>query len=262
MKLLLKIAFDGSDFHGFQAQPGKRTVQGVLTETFSSFFGEKMMVTGCSRTDAGVHAECFAVTLEPEKHRADWLKIPCAKFHRAANNVLPGDISVRGAFMIEDDGFHPRYSVVKKEYVYRIDDSVSPSPFLRGRAFHSPHPITDEALSSMAEAAAYFVGPHDFTSFMASGSKITDARRDVYSASVERRDGLVEFKVSANGFLYNMVRIMAGTLLDAAEGRILPSDVGNIIAARDRSRAGATLPPDGLYLHDVTYPFPVEWLAE
>ena len=130
MKLLLKIAFDGRNFHGFQAQPGKRTVQGLLTETLSSLFGERMNVTGCSRTDAGVHAECFVVAVEPAQTRRDWLKIPAEKFHRAANNVLPGDISVRGAFIISDDSFHPRYSVVKKEYVYRIDDSATPSPFL------------------------------------------------------------------------------------------------------------------------------------
>ncbi len=262
MKLLLKIAFDGRDFHGFQTQPGKRTVQGLLTETFSSLLGEKMNVTGCSRTDAGVHAEYFAVTLEPEAQRSDWLRIPAEKFHRAANNVLPGDISVRGAFIINDDSFHPRYSVVKKEYVYRFDDSVTPSPFLYGRVYRAAHPITDEALSGMSDAASRFVGAHDFTSFMASGSKITDARREVYSASVARRGGPVEFAVCANGFLYNMVRIMAGTLLDVAEGRIDPSDVDGIIAARDRSRAGATLPPDGLYLRAVTYPFKVEWLAD
>ena len=262
MKLLLKIAFDGRNFHGFQAQPGKRTVQGVLTETASALFGEKMNVTGCSRTDAGVHAECFVVAVEPAEARSEWLKIPVEKFHRAANNVLPGDISVRGAFIVSDDSFHPRYSVVKKEYVYRIDDSVTPSPFLFGRVFRAAHPITDGAFERMSAAAARFVGLHDFTSFMASGSKITDARREVYSASVERREGLIEFKVSANGFLYNMVRIMAGTLTGVAEGRIDPEDVDGIIASRDRSRAGATLPPDGLYLHDVTYPFDIGWLAQ
>lgn len=262
MKLLLKVAFDGGKFHGFQFQPGWRTVQGVLTDTFSSLFGERMNVTGCSRTDAGVHAECFAVTIEPEARRSDWLRIPAEKFHRAANNVLPGDISVRGAFIIEDDGFHPRYSIVKKEYVYRFDDSVTPSPFLFGRVYRTARPITDEALSRMSDAAARFAGLHDFTSFMASGSKITDARREVFSAFVVRNGGLIEFFVCADGFLYNMVRIMAGTLLDAAEGRIDPADVDGIIEARDRSRAGATLAPDGLYLHDVTYPFPIDWLAD
>ena len=264
MKLLLKIAFDGRDFHGFQAQAAHRTVQGVLTERLSTLFGEKMNVTGCSRSDAGVHAEGFVVSVEPSsEHGDDWLKIPASKFHRAANNIFPDDLSVFGAFIIRDEGFHPRYSVVSKEYVYRISDSIAPSPFLRGRAFGYGRPLPDEALRDMNDAAAAFVGEHDFTSFMASGSKITDCTRKVFSAGVERdAAGLVAFSVSANGFLYNMVRIMAGTLIDVAEGRRSAQDVGAIIDSCDRSAAGATLPPDGLYLREVTYPFPIEWEAD
>ncbi len=263
MKLLLKIAFDGAAFHGFQAQPSHRTVQGTLTEAASSLFGEKMNITGCSRTDAGVHAEGFVVTAEPADARDGWLKIPVSKIHRAANNVLPRDISVLGAFMIDDDDFHPRYSVVGKEYVYRISDSIVPSPFNAGRIYEYGKELTDRATATMNDAAARFAGEHDFTSFMATGSKITDCRRNVFSAGVARRDdGVIEFSVCANGFLYNMVRIMAGTLIDAAEGRILPDDVDGIIDSRDRSRAGATLPPDGLYLKRVVYPFNIEWQAD
>ena len=262
MKLLLKVAFDGASFHGFQAQPSDRTVQGVLTETFSSLFGEKMNVTGCSRTDSGVHAEFFALTVEPEAAREGWLKIPPEKFHRAANDVLPGDISVLGAFIVNDDGFHPRYSVVSKEYVYRIEDAAAPSPFLRGRVYHTRRPLADADVTRMNEAAKGFVGRHDFSSFMAAGSKITDPVREVYTAEVARRGGLVEFTVSANGFLYNMVRIMAGTLIDVAEGRLSPSDIPAVIERHDRAAAGATLPPDGLYLHGVKYPFEPVWLAE
>ena len=264
MKLLLKIAFDGAGFHGFQTQPSTRTVQGTLTEVMSSLFGEKMNVTGCSRTDAGVHAEGVVVAVEPASgDTKDFLKIPVSKFHRAANNVLPRDISVLGAFISDDEGFHPRYSVVSKEYVYRISDGVSPSPFLAGRVFEYGRALSDVALGTMNGAAARFVGKHDFTAFMAAGSKITDAVRTVFSAGVKRRDdGLVEFSVSADGFLYNMVRIMAGTLIDAAEGRIAPSDVDTVISSRDRSGAGATLLPDGLYLKNVTYPFEIAWQAD
>ena len=263
MKLLLKIAFDGSGFHGFQAQPSQRTVQGVLTDTMSALFGEKMNVTGCSRTDAGVHAEGFVAAVEPAKGGADWLKIPVSKFHRAANNVLPRDISVLGAFISDDGEFHPRYSVVSKEYVYRISDCVTPSPFLAGRAYEYGKRLTDEALLVMNDAASHFTGKHDFTSFMAAGSKITDAVRTVFSAGVKRRgDGIVEFSVSADGFLYNMVRIMAGTLIDAAEGRLSPGGTDGVISSRDRSLAGATLPPDGLYLRRVTYPFEIDWQAD
>ncbi len=264
MKLLLKIAFDGKDFHGFQSQPGLRTVQGVLTEYISALTGEKMNITGCSRTDAGVHAEGFVVSVEPSSgDRPDWLKIPAPKFHRAANNVLPGDISVLGAFIMNDGSFHPRYSVVKKEYVYRISDRVTPSPFLRGRAFEYGKPVTDDALNKMNVAAGGYVGKRDFTSFMASGSKITDAVREVFSANAKRDpEGLIVFSVSADGFLYNMVRIMAGTLIDVAEGRLAPEDVVRIIDSRDRSTAGATLPPDGLYLKSVEYPVKIDWQAD
>ncbi len=264
MKLLLKIAFDGAGFHGFQAQPSQRTVQGVLTDTMSSLFGEKMNMTGCSRTDAGVHAEGFAVAAEPASGGGgDWLRIPVSKFHRAANNVLPRDISVLGAFIVDDGEFHPRYSVVSKEYVYRISDAVTPSPFLAGRVYEYGKPISDDALGVMNDAAAHFTGKHDFTAFMVAGSKITDAVRTVFSAGVKRRaDGIVEFTVSADGFLYNMVRIMAGTLIDAAEGRLFPEDIDGVISSRDRSRAGATLVPDGLYLKKVTYPFEIDWQAD
>lgn len=262
MKLLLKTAFDGKDFHGSQAQPGLRTVQGVLTETFSSLLGSPVNVTGCSRTDAGVHAEEYVVSVEPRDSSGDWLKIPPEKFYLAANNVLPGDISVSGAFIVDDDSFHPRYSVVGKEYVYRIYDSPVPSPFLKGRAYGYGRRISEKSVSDMDEAAKQFAGKHDFTSFMASGSKITDAVREVFSASVARRGDLVEFSVYADGFLYNMVRIMAGTLIDVASGRTKCEDISGIIEARDRSRAGATLPPEGLYLKKVIYPFQITWLAD
>ena len=262
MKLLLKIAFDGADFHGYQTQPAFRTVQGVLTEKLASVFGGPVSVTGCSRTDAGVHAEGFVVSVESPQG-GEWLRIPAGKVHRAANDVLPRDISVLGAFIVRDEGFHPRYSVVKKEYVYRIYDGVSPSPFLRGRVYDNRRRIPDASLSLMDEAAKDFIGEHDFTSFMAAGSKITDAAREVFASSVRRvSPDTVEFTVSANGFLYNMVRIMAGTLLDVAEGRRLPSEIPRIIDTRDRSLAGATLPPDGLYLKEVTYPFEIDWQAD
>ena len=263
MKLVLKIAFDGAGFHGSQAQPSHRTVQGVLTETLSDLIGTKVNVTGCSRTDAGVHAEGYVVCVEPAVEAAGWLKIPTSKFHLAANNVLPGDISVLGAFITEDESFHPRYSVVQKKYVYRISDSITRSPFLRGRAYEYGRALSDEIIKKMNDASKSFIGRHDFTSFMASGSKITDAHREVFSAGVERAGaGLVEFSVSADGFLYNMVRIMAGTLIDVAAERVGAEDIPEIIKRCDRSLAGATLPPDGLYLCEVTYPFRIEWLAE
>ncbi|MBQ7669214.1 MAG: tRNA pseudouridine(38-40) synthase TruA [Clostridia bacterium] len=262
MKLLLKLAFDGKDFHGSQAQPGLRTVQGVLTESLSGLIGRPVNVTGCSRTDSGVHAEGYVVSVTPRTEEDGWLKIPAEKFHLAANNVLPGDISVTGAFIVNDDDFHPRYSVVGKKYVYRIYDSPVPSPFLRGRVYEYGKKISDDSIVKMDEAAKRFEGRHDFTSFMASGSKITDATREVFSASVARCGDVVEFTVFADGFLYNMVRIMSGTLLDVAKGKTTARDIPEIISVRDRAAAGETLPPEGLYLKEVIYPIKIDWLAE
>ncbi|MBR6917827.1 MAG: tRNA pseudouridine(38-40) synthase TruA [Clostridia bacterium] len=263
MKLLLKIAYDGRAFHGFQTQPSHRTVQETLTETLSELFGEKMLVTGCSRTDAGVHAKGFVVSVEPADRRSDWLKIPAEKVHRAANNTLPCDISVLGAFKVYDDSFHPRYSVVGKKYVYKIRDSITPSPFTRGLVTEYGKALTEGGVKLMNDAASRFVGRHDFSSFMAAGSKITDPVREVFSASVAREErDVVSFAVSADGFLYNMVRIMAGTLIDVAEGRLSPDGIKDVMEARDRAAAGATAPPDGLYLEEVTYPFDIEWAAD
>ena len=260
MKLLLKVAYDGTEFHGFQYQPSKRTVQGVLTESFSSLFGFPVAVTGCSRTDSGVHALGFCLTVS--SNEGNVLKIPTAKFHKAANNILPPDVSVLGAAQVPDS-FHPRYDSAGKEYVYKIYDSITPSPFMAGRAMYAPRPMTEKQLELMNEAAQYFVGTHDFTSFMAAGSKIVDAVRTVKEAYVKRsEDNLVSFTVSADGFLYNMVRIMAGTLFDTACGRFSPSDIPKIIESADRARAGNTAAACGLYLNRVFYPAEINWQAD
>lgn len=257
--------FDGEKFSGFQAQPGLRTVQGELTEKLSRLFAFPVMVTGCSRTDSGVHALGFCVTVHPKDEATageSWCKIPVEKIARAANNIMPRDISVAGAFKVTDD-FHPRYSVVRKEYIYKMWDAPVMSPFMRGRALHLRHKITDEGLLRMKSAAERFVGKHDFASFMAAGSKITDTVRRVYSADVYRdSEGLICFSISADGFLYNMVRIMTGTLIDAAYGKISAEEITGIISLKDRAAAGETVPPDGLYLSRVFYPFDVDWRAE
>lgn len=262
MKLLIKTAYNGADFSGFQFQPDKRTVQGVLTEVFSALYGFEVAVTGCSRTDSGVHALGFCCALSDRYGAGDIMKIPVSKVHRAANNLLPCDISIIGAACVDDD-FHPRYNAAGKEYSYKMYDSLAPSPFLAKRALHLPHPSTDEQIDSMNNAAQYFVGTHNFASFMAQGSKITDPVRTVHYARVSRDEtGHISFTVCADGFLYNMVRIMTGTLLDVAEGRKTAQDVPCIIKAKDRALAGATVPPDGLYLNRVLYREHIEFLAD
>lgn len=253
MKLVLRIAYDGSAYSGYQFQPNKPSVQKALTDAMIDCFGFPCTVTGCSRTDAGVHALGFCVAVEPVSHTDDnWIKIPIGKVHRALRRFLPEDISVNGEAVADDD-FHPRYSAVSKEYVYRMYDSPYDNPFLRERAWHLKHQLSDQAIEKMNAAGVYFLGEHDFTSFMAAGSKITDARRTIYSLGVSRNEGIIEMKVSANGFLYNMVRIITGTLVDAAEGTIDFDSIPQIIEKKDRAAAGKTAPPYGLYLNKVAY---------
>ena len=255
MKLLLKVMYDGSSFAGYQAQPGVRTVQGVLTEAVSATLGFPCTVTGCSRTDAGVHALGFCCAVEPRDENlrsTEWMRIPVGRFHRALANHLPEDISVCAEAEVMDD-FHARYNVISKEYVYRMYDTAGTDPFMRQRAWHLKRQITDEGISRMRSAAEHIVGRHDFTSFMASGSKITDATRTVYSLSVERVGGAIELRISADGFLYNMVRILTGTLIEVGRGKRVPEDVKEIINAQDRGAAGFTAPAQGLFLVEVDY---------
>lgn len=262
MKLLLKIMYDGQGYSGYQAQPTLPSVQTALTAAISECFGFRCTVTGCSRTDAGVHALGFCAAVEPYgEHEDDWLKIPVGKVHRALSRFLPADISVCGEATVEGD-FHPRYSVKSKKYIYRMYDLLYDDPFLRGRAWQLKHPLTDEGIARMNEAAKYLVGKHDFTSFMASGSKITDAVRTIYSLEVERKGEIVELSVSADGFLYNMVRIITGTLVDCAAHTFEPYDIEKILSACDRTKAGKTAPPDGLYLAEVEYDRPIQWIIQ
>lgn len=254
MKLLLKISYIGTNYQGFQCQKSGLAVQNIMTDAAEKVFGFPCNITGCSRTDAGVHALGFCLTVEPREDRGeDWCTVPTGKVHRAFAPHLPQDIAVLGAAKMEGD-FHARYSARGKEYIYKIWDGAADDPFVAGRSCRRRIPVTAEGEQRMCQAAKAFVGEHDFAAFMASGSKITDCVRTVYDARVERNaDGMLKFTVSANGFLYNMVRIMAGTLLECAVGKIEPDDIENIIKARKRENAGFTAPPEGLYLNRVFY---------
>ena len=228
MKLLLRLKFLGTDFCGWQYQPNARTVQGTLTAAAREVFGTDCRITGCSRTDSGVHANDFAATLELPF--AD-CPIPCARIPAAFAMRLPPDVSVTAASPVADD-FHPRYTVLTKEYVYQILVSPVPDPFLYGRVWHYPKKLLPDAAARMNAVAAELVGRQDFASFMAAGSKITDTVRTVSDCRVQRAGDLIILTIAADGFLYNMVRI---------------------IDAKDRAAAGATAPPEGLYLNRVTY---------
>lgn len=251
MKLKLTLCYDGKKYCGWQAQKNGRSVQETVTSAASSLYGCPCLITGASRTDSGVHAKNYVCTLESADGDDISERIPADAVPHAMNARLPEDIAVIGAETVSDD-FHARYSVRSKTYEYIFYDSAVRSPFLSGRAYQIP-PLSDEAVRAMNEAAGVMCGERDFASFMAAGSKIQDTVRNVYSAKVERRGDVVVFTVSADGFLYNMVRIMAGTLFFVARGKLTADDIDGIIESRDRSRAGATLPPYGLYLVKVEY---------
>lgn len=258
MKYILKIKYIGTAYCGFQCQKNGVAIQNVLTDAAKEVFKCPCKITGSSRTDAGVHALGFCATAEPQIEST----IPAKRLHRAFNAVLPDDIAVVGAALAED-GFHPRYSSKGKNYIYRMRDGVCEDPFEKNRSMRLPFRVTEEGLANMQRAAQTFVGRHDFASYMARGSKIVDTVRTVSEAEVYRdRDGCIVFSVSADGFLYNMVRIMAGTLTEVARGKLCPEDVKRITEACNRSEAGITAPPEGLYLNEVFYDGPIEWAAE
>ncbi len=247
MKYFAKIKYLGAAFHGFQVQPGLRTVQGELNAALNQAFGLPCRVTGCSRTDAGVHANEFCLTVE-----CDGGTIPADKLPIAVARFLPEDLCL---FYAEecDAAFHPRYDVKEKEYLYRIINRPIYDPFEYGRAWFLSRPITDNGLVLMNKAAKHFIGSHDFSAFMSEGSDATDTVRNVTALSVNRAGDLIEIRISADGFLYNMVRIIVGTLTEVAFGRISADDIPDIIASGDRSRSGMTAPPEGLFLNKVIY---------
>jgi tRNA pseudouridine38-40 synthase len=247
MTYLAKIKYLGTHFHGFQVQPGLRTVQGELNAALDLAFGLPCKVTGCSRTDAGVHANEFCVKVD-----CDGGTIPADKLPIAVSRFLPNDLSL---FYAEEcsEGFHPRYDVKEKEYLYRIINSRIYDPFEFGRAWFVARPITDEGIERMRDASKYIMGKKDFATFMAEGSDIVDTVRTVTNLSVEKNGDLIEIRICADGFLYNMVRIIVGTLTEVAFGRFDPEEMPDIIASKDRTRAGMTAPADGLYLNSVKY---------
>lgn len=245
MKLLLEIEYYGANYHGWQVQPGCETVQKSIQDAVQRIFGKRYDVTGCSRTDSGVHARQFFCTVDG----MDELKLPCERIPYSLSSVLPQDISVINCKIVDDD-FHARYSCKGKEYEYLITDSHFRDPFLCGRAWQLCRPLDTEA---MERAAKGIVGRHDFSSFCASGASTTDNIRTVEFCRVERRADCVCINIKADGFLYNMVRIIVGTLVSAGLGKSEYEDTAAIIEKRDRTSAGNTAPACGLYLKKVIY---------
>lgn len=236
--------FDGTDFAGFQSQENARAVQDVIEKALEELYKTNIRLTGCSRTDAGVHAKCHL------SHADVPFVIPEDKFPLAMNALLPDDVAVKKSFYVRDD-FSARFDIKGKRYIYRIYSSPTRSPLLDRNAYYCP---VMPDIAKMQTAAEYFAGEHDFAAFCATGGSQKTTVRRLFSVKVFAKGNdpcQIEIEVSGEAFLYNMVRIIAGTLLYVGQGKIEPSEVENIIAKCDRSMAGKTLPAKGLTLEEV-----------
>lgn len=235
---MLKVAYDGTAYHGWQIQPNGETIEGVLNRCLSELLQEKIEVIGASRTDSGVHArENIAVfdtdTLMPPK-----------KVAYALNARLPEDIRIQKSDEVEAN-FHPRHCDSRKTYEYRIYNATFSMPVERLYSYFTYVPMDVE---KMREAAGFFVGTHDFKSFCNADTQVENTVRQVESVEVGKADNVITIRVTGRGFLYNMVRIMAGTLMEVGRGRLMPEDIVQIIEAKDRTAAGPTAPACGLTL--------------
>lgn len=247
--LLFTIQYDGSGYHGWQVQENAPSVQGVFQEALRNVLGTQPDIKACSRTDTGVHARAFCISMKTEHN------IPTTRLVGAMNHFLPPDIAVLACREVPLD-FHARYSCLGKRYVYEIWNREIRNPFLHDRALHYYHRIDERKLDA---AAQHFIGAHDFTSFCTLDKREAgDFTRTVTESRVTREGDMVRFTVAADGFLYNMVRIMTGTLLAVQQGRFEPDDIPTILAQRSRKCAGPTAPACGLYLDEVFYDLPPE----
>lgn len=246
-RLLLSLRYDGAAYHGWQVQPGVITVQERLQDALEAVLGRRPGVTGCSRTDAGVHAEQFCCHLDTDS------PIPADKLLLALNAHLPDDMAVYACRQVASD-FHARYDCKGKTYRYQIYNSRYPHPFYNPYVWRIRAPL-DAGL--LLESGRHFMGRHDFIGFTAAGGKKEDTVRTVSDFSVQEvavgEEKLLLLRVTADGFLYNMVRIMIGTLLAVQQGKIRSGDLPEIIAAGRREAAGPTAPAQGLFLERVYY---------
>jgi tRNA pseudouridine38-40 synthase len=238
------LAYDGAGFEGYQIQKKKRTVQLEMQKALSSIHkGAEIKVSASGRTDAGVHAVGQVL------HFDSPLAIPDPAWQKALNAHLPKDIWVKKVEQV-DSSFHARFDVVKKEYRYRVDLGKDFNVFTRDHVFHYPYVLDFEAIEA---ACVYFLGEHDFTSFCSAKTEVEDKVRTIYALDVAMDGAELEFRIVGNGFLYNMVRIIVGTLLEIGQGKKLPKEIFSILEARNRGAAGKTAPAHGLYLWDVVY---------
>ena len=243
-RIKLTVAYDGTNYHGWQVQPNAVTIEGKLNEAISELTKESIQVIGASRTDAGVHALGNVAVFDTES------RIPGEKFSYALNQRLPDDIVIQQSQEVDKD-FHPRYCTCEKTYEYVILNRKFPLPEYRNTAFFY---YGDLDIKAMQEATKAFLGEHDFAGFCSAGAQVKTTVRTIYELTVEKKDNdMICIRVRGNGFLYNMVRIIAGTLLEVGKGNIEAKSLENRIAAADRSQSGPTAPARGLKLIRIQY---------
>lgn len=242
-RVKLVVAYDGTNYHGWQVQPNGVTIESVLNQHLSNLLGEEIVVTGASRTDSGVHSLGNVAIFDTNT------RMPAEKISYALNQKLPEDIVVQDSCEVPAD-WHPRYQKGRKTYEYRILNKTFRNPMRRLETYFYHHKLDVEA---MQEAAKYLVGEHDFKSFCAVGAQVKTTTRILYDCKVTKNDDIITIRVTGNGFLYNMVRIIAGTLIKVGAGDIKPEEITDILAACDRSAAGPTAPAHGLTMIGIEY---------
>lgn len=239
----LTIEYDGKDFNGWQKQPNKLNIQGEIERSIKDITGEDVDLIASGRTDAGVHALGQVANFKTDSN------IPVEKIPIALNTKLKRSIRILAAEEV-DERFHSRYNCKKKTYKYVINNSANGTAIYRNLEYNFSQELN---VDKMNEAVKYFIGEHDFKGFKASGTSSKSSVRTIYDAKVYKNGDRVNIELTGNGFLYNMVRIISGTLIDVGIGKILPEEVTDIINSKERTKAGKTLPPNGLYLIKVEY---------
>lgn len=243
MRVKLIVAYDGTNYKGWQIQPNGITIEEVLNQKLSELFGEEIVVTGASRTDSGVHSLGNVAIFDTNT------RMPAEKISFALNQRLPEDIVVQDSAEVPSD-WHPRYQESRKTYEYRILNRTFRMPARRWDTYFYHYPLD---VSKMQKAASYLVGEHDFKSFCSIGAQVKSTVRTIDSCEVEKEGDIIAIRVAGNGFLYNMVRIIAGTLIKVGSGEILPEQIPVILAACDRTAAGPTAPARGLTMIGIDY---------
>lgn len=242
-RVKLTVAYDGTNYCGWQVQPNGNTIEAELNKHLSQLLGEPIHVIGASRTDAGVHALGNVAVFDTHA------RMPAEKISYAMNTRLPADIRIQRSEEVAPD-FHPRFCETRKTYEYRICNRRFPNPCSR---LYSLFYYWNLDVERMQRGASYLVGTHDFTSFCTNRPEVVDRVRTIYDFTVERQEDLIMLRVTGSGFLYNMVRIIVGTLLRVGSGQMEPEEIPQILEARDRGRAGETARPEGLTLVEIRY---------